>query len=170
MSKAFTKEDDTDEAPALPHPQSPLRPGEKNYLTQAGAHRLREELQQLSGEKRPPLLALASTDADAKRELQALEQRMAYLQESLRTAEVIPPRSGPDDHVRFGASVTVRNVRGESTAYRLVGVDETDLERNWVSWQSPIGRALLNRPIGARITFKFPAGQAELQIVKIEFG
>ena len=169
MSKAFTKEDDTGELRALPPLQSPLKPGEKNYLTPAGAKTLRDALQNWSGEKRPPLLAIAPTDAEAKRELSALDQRIAYLQESLRTAEVIPSPSGSVDRVQFGASVTIKDARGEHTTYRLVGVDETDLDRNWVSWQSPIGRALLNRPLGERLTFRFPAGQAELEIIKIEY-
>lgn len=169
MSKAFTKEDDAADTQALPRPQSPLLPGERNYLTQAGAKRLRDELDQLSGEKRPALLASAQTDPEAKRELQALDQRLAYLQESLRTAEVSPLRSGTDERVWFGASVTVKNGRGETTTYRLVGVDETELDRNWVSWQSPIGRALLNRQLGQHVTFRFPAGQSELEIVRIEF-
>jgi len=169
VSKAFTKEDDAGETPTLPRLQSPLRAGERNYLTPAGAQRLRDELAQLSGEKRPPLLAIAQTDGEAKRELQALDQRLAYLQESLRTAEVIPLRLGIGDRVQFGATVTVKEGTGKTTTYRLVGVDETDLDRNWVSWQSPVARALLNTRLGQRVTFKFPAGQAELEIVKIEY-
>lgn len=169
MSKAFTKEDDTGEISALPPLQSPLRPGERNYLTPAGAQRLREELQTLSEEKRPPLLALAPTDPEAKRELQTQAQRIAYLQESLRSAEVIPTPVESIDRVQFGASVTVKDTRGEISTYRLVGVDETDLDRNWVSWQSPIGRALLNRSLGQRLTFRFPAGQSELEVVKISY-
>ena len=169
MSKAFTKEDDVGELRALPPLQSPLRPGEKNYLTPAGAQSLRDELRQLSGEKRPPLLAIAPTDAEAKRELQTLDQRIAYLRESLRTAEVIPTPSGTADRAQFGATVTVKAARGETATYRLVGVDETNLERNWVSWQSPIGRALLNRQLGERVPFRFPAGQTELEIVRIEY-
>ena len=168
MSKAFTKEDDIGELSALPPLQSPLRPGERNYLTPAGATRLRAELEHLSAEKRPPLLALAATDPEVKRELQTLDQRIAYLQESLRTAEVIP-QPAENDRVQFGASVTVRDARGETTTYRLVGVDETDLERNWVSWQSPIGRALLNTRAGQRVPFKFPAGKTELEIVTIAY-
>jgi len=169
MSKAFTKEDDVGDAPVLPRLQSPLKPGERNYLTAAGAQRLRDELQKLSGEQRPPLFARAQTDANAKRELEALDQRIAYVQQSLRTAEVPAAPTGAPDRVRFGASVTVRTDAGETTTYRLVGVDETDLDRNWVSWQSPIGRALLNLPLGQRVAFKSPAGQTNLEIVKIAY-
>ena len=169
MSKAFTKEDDASELPELPRLQSPLKPGERNFLTQAGAEQLRLELDRLIGERRPPLLAAAPADGEARRELAVLDQRVAYLQESLRTAVVVVPDATLDDRVRFGATVTVSNGAGERTIYRLVGVDETDLEKNWVSWQCPVARALLNRRVGDKVTFRFPAGQTELAVERIEY-
>jgi transcription elongation factor GreB len=141
----------------------------KNFLTPAGARRLQAELTNLLEVKRPPLLAAVRGDGDAKLRLQMLEQRIAYLQESLRLAEVVPPAGPGDDRVRFGATVTVREGSGEETRYRIVGVDETELDRNWVSWLSPIARALLNARLGQRVPFRFPAGQTELEIVKIEY-
>lgn len=169
MSKAFTQEDDGGQPPALVRLQSPLKLGERNYLTPAGARKLREELEQLSMVKRPSLLAIAQKDDEAKRQLELLDQRLAYLEESLRTAEVLPLPVREENRVRFGASVTVKENAGGTTTYRLVGVDETDLDRNWVSWQSPVARALLNRQLGERVMFTFPAGKAELEITKIEY-
>lgn len=167
MSKAFTKEDDGGHAPVLARPRSPLRPGERNYLTAAGAQKLREELENLSTVERPRLVTSAQEDPEARHRLDVLEQRVAYLQESLRTAEILPPPADGENRVRFGANVTVRESSGRTTTYRLVGVDETDLDRNWVSWQSPIGRALLNRQVGDRVSFAFPAGKTELEIVAL---
>ena len=54
-------------------------------------------------------------------------------------------------------------------SYRIVGVDEIDLDRGWVSWLSPIAKALLNARAGERVRFKFPSGQEELEIVKVEY-
>jgi transcription elongation factor GreB len=71
--------------------------------------------------------------------------------------------------VRFGATVTVREPDGSTTRYRIVGVDETDLDRNWVSWLSPVARALLNARLGDRVTLKAPRGAKELEITGIEF-
>lgn len=71
--------------------------------------------------------------------------------------------------MRFGAKVTVKDEHGEENSYRLVGVDETNLDRNWVSWQSPIARALINARLGQGVMFKFPSGQSELEIIKIEY-
>lgn len=169
MSRAFVRESDVPQLPDLPPQVSPLPPGAKNYLTAAGAQRLKDELARRLETERPKLAAAPADDMDAKRELQVLDQRIRYLQESLRTAEVVAPADGPADIVRFGATVTVRERTGPDTTYRIVGVDETDYDRNWVSWLSPIARALMNARAGERVTFKAPRGARELEIVAIRY-
>ena len=169
MSKAFTKEDDVGDLPALPRLISPLTPGTRNYLTADGSRRLRHELTELQETKRPPLVPIAQRDGDALAELLLVDQRIAYLQQSLQTAEVVSPPPEGSDRVRFGATVKVRGQQGVETDYRIVGVDETNLDRNWVSWQSPIARALLNATLRQRVPFKFPSGQTELEIVRISY-
>jgi transcription elongation factor GreB len=170
MSKAFTREsDDVPELPALPRPVSLLPPGAKNYLTPAGATRLRSELERLVQTERPLLATAADSDTDAKRRLQALDQRIRHLQETLHTAVVTGPPAMPDGVVRFGATVTVRNQSGEAATYRIVGVDETDLDRNWVSWLSPIAKALMNAQVGSRVRLKLPGGEEELEILDVRY-
>ena len=168
MSRAFVRESDVPQLPELPAQVSPLPEGAKNYLTPGGAQRLAAELKRLLEQERPRLAGARPDDTDAKRELQVLDQRIRYLQQSLRTAEVTEPPPGPADVVRFGATVTVREKAGE-TDYRIVGVDETDLDRNWVSWLSPFARALLNAKLGDRVQFKAPRGMRELEIVGIRY-
>jgi transcription elongation factor GreB len=169
MSKAFTREDDSaPEIPDLPPLTSVLAPGAKNYITPAGAQKLRDELQHLIESTRPAL-ADAQDDPDAKRQLARLDQRIRQLQESLQSAEIVPSPGGAADVVRFGATVTVRESDGTETSYRLVGVDETDMDRNWVSWMSPIAKALLHGKRGERIRFKFPSGEETLEIVDIRY-
>ena len=169
MSKAFTREDDNaPELPDLPLPAPALAPGAKNYITPVGAQKLRDELQRLV-EVRRPELAEASDDPDSKRQLARLDQRIMQLEESLHSAEIVPSPSGPADVVRFGATVTVRESDGTETSYRIVGVDETDMDRNWVSWMSPIAKALLNGKPGQRIRFKFPSGEETLEIIEIRY-
>ena len=63
----------------------------------------------------------------------------------------------------------VRERNGEAARYRIVGVDETDIDRGWVSWLSPIAKALLNARLGQRVRFRFPSGEAELEIVDIRY-
>lgn len=169
MSRAFVRESDVSQLPELPALNSPLPPGAKNYLTPGGAQRLRDELTQRLEQERPKLTAAPADDIDAKRELQVLNQRIRYLQESLRTAEIAEAPPPPHDVVRFGATVTVREAGGTQTRYRIVGVDETVLERNEVSWLAPIARALLNARLGERVVFTTPRGANELEIVAISY-
>lgn len=168
MSKAFLRESDFPEPPPLAPPAPTLPPGAKNYLTPEGAAALRDELSRLTGEARPALATLAVNDVDAKRDLQTLDQRIRHLRESLRTAEIVPSRKPTDNVVRFGSTVTVRDHHGEEARYRLVGVDETDLERGFISWTSPLARALTNARLGDVVNFSVPAGRRELTIIKIE--
>jgi transcription elongation factor GreB len=169
MSKAFTR--DENEGPDIPEivpTASVLTPGARNYITPKGAQKVRDELQKLVEVTRPPLVE-ARRDPDAKRQLARLDQRIRQLEESLQSAEIVEPADAPADVVRFGAWVTVRESGGEETTYRIVGVDETDAENNWVSWMSPIAKALLNRKRGERIRFKFPSGEDSLEIKEIRY-
>jgi transcription elongation factor GreB len=71
--------------------------------------------------------------------------------------------------VRFGATVTVRETGGAESVYRIVGVDETDFERGWVSWLSPIARALLNAKVGQQVAFATPRGLAALEVTAVTY-
>jgi transcription elongation factor GreB len=169
MSKAFTREenDGPDTSDILPL-TSPLSPGAKNYITAIGAQKLRDELQRAVEITRPSL-ASSSDDPDTKRQLAKLDQRIAQLEESLQSAEIVAPPEGPTEIVRFGGTVTVRESDGSEATYRIVGVDEIDIDRGWVSWLSPIAKALLNSRRGQRVPFKFPSGEEILEIVDIRY-
>ena len=169
MSKAFLRESDFGDMPDLPPPVSPLPFGAKNYVTTRGAEQLRRRLARMTDEERPPLLAESAADPEAKRALQSLDQRIRYLRESLRTAELVPPPADADDVVRFGATVTVREMNGERSRYRLVGVDEAQPEQGLVSWTSPIARAVLNARRDERVKFITPSGPKELVIEEISY-
>ncbi|MBA3650699.1 MAG: GreA/GreB family elongation factor [Chthoniobacterales bacterium] len=170
MSKAFTREEnDGPDLPDLPPPVSILPEAARNFITAAGAENLRRELTELVNEKRPTFVAAATDDPDAKRQLAALDQRIFQLEQSLQSAEVIVPPEGDAETVRFGATVIVRDRGGEESTYRIVGVNETDFDRGWVSWQSPIARALLNGKLGERVPFQFPSGEEELEIRAIDY-
>ena len=167
MSKAFVREDDGIDEPVMRRPYSPVAAGEKNYVTPAGAHRLREALVELKRER--VALTAAPVKPDMRGELQEIDQRLHYLEESLRTAEIVPAPEGPWDTVRFGATVDVRDSKGNEARYRIVGVDEADASRDCVSWRAPIARALLQAKLGQRVSFQFPKGKTELEIVAIKY-
>lgn len=168
MSKAFTRESDGDD-PLPMRPSSALPPGAKNFMTPDGVERLRAELGDLLSSVRPALVASAEQD-DGSRKLQLVDQRIAQIEECLRTALVTSPPSAEDERreVRFGAAVTVRR-RGGDVAYRIVGVDETDLDRGWVSYLAPVAKALLGARLGERVKFRFPSGEEDLQVVRIDY-
>ena len=82
---------------------------------------------------------------------------------------MVAPPITPEAGVRFGASVTVRDRSGVESRYRIVGVDETDIDRGWVSWLSPIAKALLNARVGDHVRFELPSGKEELEILSISY-
>jgi transcription elongation factor GreB len=166
MSKAFTREsDDAPEAP-LVRPATVLPPGVKNLLTPAGALQLRQELEQLTAEE---ATLREGSDEQAKRRQQALTARALQIQRTLQTAVITGPPAVADDVVRFGATVRVRERSGETTSYRIVGADETDLDQNWVNWLSPIAKALLNARVGQSVRLKLPGGEEQLEILGVSY-
>jgi transcription elongation factor GreB len=160
MSRAFVKEDDfTERAPLRPLPTLP--PGVKNYITREGADSLRSEAARLEAER--------TRVAAAKDRAQAadFDQRIARLEQILASVTVVEPAVADD--VRFGASVTVKYASGDVETFKIVGVNEIDLERNYISWQSPLAKALMNGKAGEIVTFKAPAGVQRLEILQVEY-
>ena len=154
MSRAFVDESASESreenAPAL---KIPLPPGAKNYITPQGAKRTRAELEELL--------------ATAKPRLREVDRRIEYLSHMAAIMEIVAPGAHPPERVVFGATVTVKEKgRGERT-YRIVGVDESDPSRSWVSWVSPIARALTGRQPGDTVKVTLPAGEMLLTIVSI---
>jgi transcription elongation factor GreB len=167
VSKAFTREDDQPDEPVLSRRASSLPPGTQNLMTPDGERRLREEFAQVQ-QAREALLATKG-DPDKPQKLAALEQRALLLDDCLRTASVVQPPATLDGRVRFGATVTVQEAGSTETRYRIVGVDEVDFDRGWVSWLSPIAKALLNKSVGQHTRLRTPGGEKELEIVSVNY-
>jgi transcription elongation factor GreB len=168
VSKAFTREDDAPEIPVVSRRASPLPPGTKNLMTPDGVERLRAELARLRTAHEQ--LRATKGDPDKLQKLAALEQRALLVDDCLRTASAVQPPTTPDGRVRFGAVVTVREPDGTELRHRIVGVDEVDFDRGWVSWLSPIAKALLNAQVGQRVLVRLPGGEKELEIVAVSYG
>lgn len=165
MSKAFLRESDFEIPPDIPQRAALLPAGVKNYLTEEGARRLQGELDHLLEVQRPALSA-GTPDSEDRLELQRVDRRIRHLQNALRSAEIVSPSSS-SDHVRLGNIVTVQESGGDVATYRIVGVDEADLESDWISWRSPLAQALLDARPGDRITFTAPSGQRELRVLEV---
>ena len=168
MSKAFTRESDDDlpELPALRPASASLPAGVLNHLTADGAERLRRDLDLAVNEERPRLLAQVKAGSD-KEALQKLDQRIRLLEDILESASVVVPATDADGRIRFGSYVTVRDSRGEEDTYRIVGVDETDVDRGWISWISPLARALVQAEVGQKVQVKLPGGNRELTVLHV---
>ena len=180
MSKAFSKESDTDdtqepEAPALPA-------GLKNYITPAGFQRLKDEALQLLDKERPELVKVIhwaasngdrSENADyiyGKRRLREIDRRIRFLTKRLDAAVVVDPAAREStDQVFFGATVTVVNRAGTESTYSIVGIDETDASRGRISWISPLAKALIKAREGDSVILRTPGGDEALDIVAVEY-
>ena len=182
MSKAFTKEDSTAQSDAEDSPEaSPLPSGTKNYMTPAGAERLRAELKDLLLQKRPEVVKTVSWAASngdrsengdyiyGKRRLREIDRRIRFLQRRLDAAHVVDPAQQKSDQVLFGATVTVSDEQGRSRTYRSVGIDEAEPSNGAISWISPLARAVFNSRVGDVVTLRSPGGEEELEILKIEY-
>jgi transcription elongation factor GreB len=166
MSKAFTKEDD--DAVEEMFPLRPaLPPGAVNYLTPEGERLLRKKLAWLAEEERPPLLA-AKEDETARRRLRQVEAQMRDLAQRLEEAVVMPPPVGRRE-VNFGATVTVRDQSGVEFEYRIVGVNEAELEECWISAASPLARLLMGRRTGDRVVLRGAVEERRLQILAVAY-
>jgi transcription elongation factor GreB len=157
----------------------------KNYITPSGLQRLRDELRFLLTRERPAVtqvVAWAASNGDrsenadyqyGKRRLRQIDGRIRFLTKRIDAAEVVDPeapRGGrAATQVFFGATVRYANASGTERVVSVVGVDEVDLDRNHISWLSPLGRALMKSRAGDRVVLHAPAGTEQLQILEVRY-
>lgn len=155
---------------------------EKNYITPEGYRKLTTELDFLRFKKRPEVVsALADAAAEGdrsenaeyiyrKKQLREIDRRMRFLGKRLDIISIVDPREQKRrDRVFFGATIVVEDEEGKAQEYRIVGSDETDSAGGAISWQSPVGRALLGKQLGDTVLVRWEQGQRELTIAKIDY-
>jgi transcription elongation factor GreB len=180
MSKAFTKETDSDEDEELGLPALPA--GAKNYVTPQGYARLREELLNLIDNERPKVVEAvhwAAKNGDrsengdylyGKKRLREIDRRMRFLTKRLEVAEVTDPSVHfGNEQVFFGATVTYADASGESKTVTIAGIDEADSLAGQVSWVSPIARALLKARVGDEVRLITPLGAQNIEVVDVRY-
>ena len=180
MSKAFTKETDTDDdEPALP---ASMPGGGKNYITLQGYAHLRAELFSLIDEERPKVVDIvhwAASNGDrsengdylyGKKRLREIDRRIRFLTKRLEIAEVVDPcvHAG-SDQIFFGATVTYIDDEDVQRTVTILGVDEADNARQQISWVSPVARALLKARQGDEVALQTPAGTRTLEILSVRY-
>jgi transcription elongation factor GreB len=152
-----------------------------NYLTPAGARQLSEELTRLMSVERPKVVrevAEAAAQGDrsenaeyiyGKKRLREIDRRARFLTQRLESAVVVRAEELGGDVVRFGAEVVVADEEGQQKTYRLVGPDESDPASGKLSYQSPLGQALMKRRVGDVVVVRRPAGEIEMEIVSLSY-
>jgi len=183
MSKAFTRETEAEDDDI--ESVAPLPAGARNYMTPGGFARLNGELEHLVQKERPELVAIVSWAAGngdrsengdyiyGKKRLREIDRRIRFLIKRLDTAEVVDPAAAREEEtaeqVFFGATVTICNARGEARTVAIVGVDEIDTARGYISWVSPMARALLKAREGETVTLRTPGGMEEIDVVEVRY-
>jgi transcription elongation factor GreB len=185
MSKAFTKESDGEDDDAVVEEAVPPPPGVKNYITPAGLQRLRDELRFLLARERPAVtkvVAWAASNGDRsenadyqynKRRLRQIDGRIRFLTKRIDAAVIVDPEAPREGRaatqVFFGATVRYANAAGTERVVSIVGLDEVDLDRNHVSWMSPLARALMKSGPGDSVILHAPGTTEQLQILDVRY-
>ena len=151
-----------------------------SYLTKEGAEKLRAELVQLQGPMRDDLakrlraaiqMGDLSENADyaaAKEEQAFVEGRIQELTVVLRDVIIIDDNRTNTHLVEIGSTVTIQEEREPEEIFRLVGPQEADPRNGMISFNSPIGQALLGHSVGDLVTVKTPGGEIHLKIISVK--
>jgi transcription elongation factor GreB len=157
----------------------------KNYITPAGLQRLKDEHRFLMTRERPAVTQVVawaagngdrSENADylyGKRRLRQIDSRIRFLTKRIDAAEVVDPAAPRSDaaasRVFFGATVTYRDSAGREHVVSIVGIDEVDVNRHYISWMSPLARALMKASAGDRVVLHAPTGSQHLEVLDVDY-
>ena len=182
MSKAFTREKDDDGTGDDAGEEEVAVPAGKNYMTRAGADALRAELRGYLDVERPEVVRVVSWAAGngdrsengdylyGKRRLREIDRRIRYLTKRIESAVVVDCEDHETSEVRFGAWVKMKNLETDvEREIRIVGADETDPKRGFISWQSPLARAALAQKVGEEFSVRTPRGEEDYAVVAIRY-
>jgi transcription elongation factor GreB len=165
--------------------REPAGPKLKNYITPAGLQRLKDEHRFLLNRERPAMTEVVawaagngdrSENADylyGKRRLREIDRRIRFLTKRIDAAEVVDPETprpgSAGTKVFFGATVRYEDGAGTEYVVRIVGVDEVDLERRYISWMSPLARALMKFGPGDTVVLHAPKKTERLEILEVRY-
>ena len=153
--------------------------GKPGYITPEGYRRFEEEADRLWNVERPKMakaVQVAAAEGDrsenaeyqySKQRLAAIDRRLRFLGRRLKALTIVDEKPPEDGRVYFGSWVTIEDEEGKEQTYRIVGPDEIDAEKQWISMDSPVGKSLLSREVGDEITFRRPKGEVTCEIVDV---
>ncbi len=166
MSRGFVKEDDQEEVPIVPQ-RAFLPEGVTNYVTLSGMNQLLAEKQMLIDERDN----LSSTNENEKRiALNYINAKLQLLNNRIAEAKVVDLKEQPQNEIRFGALVTLKNeVSVNVQIFQIVGVDEADISKSKISFISPLAKALINKKVGDKVTLKRDREDIVFKIMDIAY-
>lgn len=155
-------------------------PTQSPYITRAGWEMLNNEQESLWKKRREVVKRLSAAAAEGdrsenaeyiyrKKQLREMDRRIRYLQKRLPDLKVVDRVPEETDQVFFGAWVTLGAAGGSLSVYRIVGTDEFDPKKNWISVDSPMARALLGRRVADTVTVATPGGRVELIVREVGY-
>lgn len=151
------------------------------YITPEGANQLRAELHQLWTQERPRVtqeVADAAAQGDrsenaeyiyGKRRLREIDRRVRYLSKRLDAVTVVSEAPSDATRVFFGAWVTLEDEDQTRITYRIVGPDESSVDKGWISMEAPVAKALLGKRNGDDVVVRRPKGEIAYTIVAIRY-
>jgi len=161
--------------------QPPQTAPRKSYITPEGAKKLRSELEQLWTVERPRVtqeVADAAAQGDrsenaeyiyGKRRLREIDRRVRFLSKRLDAVTIVSEAPSDPKRAFFGAWVTLEDEDGEEVTYRIVGPDESDVDKGWISMEAPVAKALLGKRDGDEVLVRRPKGDITYTIVGIRY-
>src|SRR4249919_3641542 len=157
----------------------------KNYITPAGLQRLKDEHRFLLNRERPAVTQVVawaagngdrSENADylyGKRRLRQIDSRIRFLTKRIDAAVVVDPaaprQGSAATRIFFGATVTYKDSAGLEHVVSIVGIDEVDLDRGYISWRSPLANALMKASPGDRVNLLAPGKTEHLEVIEVEY-
>lgn len=156
---------------------------EKNYITPEGHAAIEAEFHELLKVERPALVKVVSWAAGngdrsengdyiyGKRRLRQIDSRLRFLMQRMDAAVIVDPASQLGlEKVFFGAWVTLFSLKNNTEhTYRIVGKDELAPSMGYISWVSPLARAMLGKQIGDIVKVTAPAGDEQYEIIDVKY-
>ncbi len=159
-------------------PSQPAAP----YITPQGRDRLMNELRHLSDTQRPEVtkaLAEAAAEGDRsenaeyiyrKKQLREIDRRIRYLVKRLEVVKAVDKKPADQSRIFFGAWVELEDLdAGGIEVYRLGGADEIDIDRGWISVDSPMAKALLKKQEGDQVIVSRPKGETCFEVSRVSY-
>jgi len=159
----------------------PPTPKGSKFITPEGAERLKSELDHLWRVLRPQVTQAVSEAAAqgdrsenaeyiyGKKQLREIDRRVRFLRQRLDGMTVVGQPPSDPRRVFFGAWVTLEDEEGEQFEYRIVGPDEFDAAKNYISMDAPLGRALMRKAIDDEVKVEVPGGTKMYYVVEVRY-